>query len=124
MKGMPMTARAATYLRIEDLGDVLVIRFAGPKVHLNEENTPAIAGELFALADAFAGYAFQVDLDNVPFVSTPGLTMLLQFRKRVQAAAGQLRLANLQAQVAEVFRVTHLDSVFDLQTPECSTALT
>jgi anti-sigma B factor antagonist len=118
-----MTSQAAHYLTTEDLGGVLVIHFAGPKVVLNEENTPAIAAELFRLADCFAGYDLLVDLDHVPFVSTPGLTMLLQLHKRVQAAGRNLRLANLQPHIAEVFQVTRLDSVFDLRTPECSAAL-
>src|SRR5262249_8524881 len=112
------------YLTAEDQGEILVIHFAGPQVPLNEENTPAIARELFRLADAFAGRAFQIDLDKEPFVSTPSLTMLLQFLKRDQSAEGQVHLINLQPHIAEVFQVTRLDSVFDLQLPKCSAALT
>jgi anti-sigma B factor antagonist len=118
-----MKSLAAHYLTTEDLGEVLVIHFTGHKVSLNQENTSAIAGELFRLADAFAGHDILVDLDHVPTVSTPGLTMLLQLRKRVQAAGRRLRLDNLQPHIAEVFQVTGLDRVFDIRTPECSAAL-
>jgi len=118
-----MKAQATHYLTAEDQGEILVIHFVGPRVPLNEENTPAIARELFRFADAFAGRAFRVELDNVPFVSTPGLTMLLQFRKRVQASQGQVHLTNLQPHIAEVFQVTGLESVFDLQLPKCSASL-
>jgi anti-sigma B factor antagonist len=117
-----MAARSANHVGIEHLGELLVIRFTGPKIVLNDETVPTIATELLALADAFAGSAFLIDLVNVPFVSTPGLTLLLQFRKRVQSAGGQVRLANFQPRIEEVFRVTGLDKVFNLEAPEWSAA--
>jgi anti-anti-sigma factor len=111
-----MSVPTAQDLATDDLGDMVLVRFTGPPVNLNEENKSAMARQLSGLAEVFAGRPLVLDLENVSFVSTSGLTMLLQFRKRVQAAGGRLRLANLQRHVREVFEITHLDSVFDLQT--------
>jgi anti-anti-sigma factor len=59
-----------------------------------------------------------VDLADVSFLSSSGLRALLLIRKELMTHGGELRLANLQPQVHEVFALTGFTQVFAIHANE------
>jgi anti-sigma B factor antagonist len=53
-----------------------------------------------------------VDLDDVTFMDSTGLGVLVGRLKRVRGQAGSLRLVCTQERVLKVFKITGLDKVF------------
>lgn len=56
-----------------------------------------------------------LDLSHVSLVDAHGLGVLLQLREQAQAKGVQLELMNVGNHLREVFRMTHLDSVFPIR---------
>ena len=64
-----------------------------------------------------------IDLLAVDFIESTGLGALIGGRRRAQALDGSLALVCADAQVLKVFRITGLDTVFDIHdTVEAATA--
>jgi len=57
-----------------------------------------------------------LDLSRVALVDAHGLGVLLQLREQAQAKGIQLQLMNVGNQLRELFRMTRLDSVFQIRT--------
>jgi anti-sigma B factor antagonist len=55
-----------------------------------------------------------LDLKEVPFISTPGIGLLLELQKFARLRGGQLKLHAVQPRVAEVIRRTQLDRVLHM----------
>ncbi len=58
---------------------------------------------------------FALDLKEVKFVDSAGLSTLVRFLKRVRGEGGELHLAGLQSAVKRTFELTRLDRSFDIQ---------
>jgi anti-sigma B factor antagonist len=56
-----------------------------------------------------------IDLAKVGFVNSSGLATLVRYYKRAHSNCGDISLAALQPPVRQVFQLTRLDRVFDLQ---------
>lgn len=55
-----------------------------------------------------------IDFANVTNMSSSALGMLITLHKRVKDAYGVLRLCNIQPTIAEVFKITRLDEIFQI----------
>ena len=55
-----------------------------------------------------------VDLENVSFVASSGLRVLLKHAQRLQAGGGELRLCSANATVADVFQMSGFDSILSV----------
>lgn len=55
-----------------------------------------------------------LDMSDVIFVDSTGLSALIRVRSRVLAEGGSIDLAGAQANVAKVFEITNLTEVFSL----------
>ena len=67
-----------------------------------------------------------LDLSRVALVDAHGLGVLLQLREQARARGVQLELMNVGNHLRELFRMTHLDSVFPIRSgveffPLCET---
>jgi anti-sigma B factor antagonist len=56
-----------------------------------------------------------IDLAKVSFVNSSGLATLVCYYKRAHSNCGDISLAALQPPVRQVFQLTRLDRIFDLQ---------
>jgi anti-sigma B factor antagonist len=61
-----------------------------------------------------------VDFDRVAYLSSSALGMLIGLQRRVLQRKGQMKLAGIDPEVMEVFRITKLDTVFDIYKDEPS----
>ena len=55
-----------------------------------------------------------VDLDDVGFLDSTGLGVLVGVLKRARTEGGEVRIVCTQPRVLKVFEITRLDSAFDL----------
>lgn len=58
---------------------------------------------------------FVLDLAQVKFVDSAGLSTLVRYLKRTRGEGGELHLAGLQGAVRRTFELTRLDRSFDIQ---------
>jgi anti-sigma B factor antagonist len=105
-------------VKSEQIDDVLVIELP-PR--LDAVGVAALEGEL---AETIASHRGKVlaDMSQVNFVASLALRMLLTSLKSVQPLGGDLRLAGLQPQIAEVFRKSRFDTLFKIY-PDRESAL-
>ena len=94
--------------------DTTLIHFTKPQVALTEVNAAALTKLLHRLAELVHGRRLVLDCSNVTLVSAAGLA-LSPAHKALQANGRCLALRNLNEAVYEVFAVTALTSLFDVQ---------
>lgn len=56
-----------------------------------------------------------LDCEKMPFISSSGLRLFLKIRKEVEAKGGKMLLKSVCSDVMQVFKMTKLDSVFEIQ---------
>ena len=59
-----------------------------------------------------------ITFKGVDHLSSTALSELIKIRSRIMAKGGQLRLSDIQPQILEVFRITRLDSMFQIHATE------
>jgi anti-sigma B factor antagonist len=104
-------------VNVERIDDVLVIELPA---RLDAVGVAAIENKL---AETVTGHRGKVlaDMSQVTFVASLALRMLLTNLKAVQPG-GDLRLAGLQPQIAEIFRKSRFDTLFKIY-PDRESAL-
>jgi anti-sigma B factor antagonist len=80
-----------------------------------EPNLPATSDQLFQLIATLGRRPLYLDFVKVQWLTSTGLGMLVALLKRVRAVGGRLSLHNLSPMVYEIFEVTQLIKVFDIQ---------
>ncbi len=94
----------------EQIDDVLVIELPS---RLDAVGVAAIESKLAETVSAHKGKVL-ADMSQVTFVASLALRMLLTNLKAVQPLGGDLRLAGLQPQIAEIFRKSRFDTLFKI----------
>jgi len=78
-----------------------------------------VVGETDALHDAVqtlpSADSVVLDLSHVSLVDAHGLGMLLQLRAELEAKDTRFELMNVSSQLRELFRITRLDTVFQIR---------
>lgn len=104
-------------LEVEDIGDVCVVNFTDRKI-LDEQNIQAIGEQLFSLVDEHQRKKILLNFSNVEYLSSAALAKLITLNKKLQQAGGRLILCNIDPQIYEVFEITKLNKLFNIQTEE------
>src|SRR5437870_13531376 len=104
-------------LEVEDIGDVTVVSFTDRKI-LDEQNIQAIGEQLFSLVDEMGRRKVLLNFANVEYLSSAALAKLITLNKKLQQAGGRLILCNIDPQIYEVFEITKLNKLFDIQAEE------
>ena len=55
-----------------------------------------------------------LDCEKMPFISSSGLRIFLKIRKEAEAKGGKMQLKNVCPDVMQVFKMTKLDSIFEI----------
>ncbi|HMQ32004.1 MAG TPA: STAS domain-containing protein [Chloroflexaceae bacterium] len=105
-------------MNVEQIDDVLVIELPA---RLDAVGVAALEGQLAEAAAAHRGKVL-ADMSQVTFVASLALRMLLTTQKAVEPLGGDLRLAALQPQIAEIFRKSRFDTLFRIY-PDRESAL-
>jgi anti-sigma B factor antagonist len=104
-------------LEVEDIGDVTVVNFTDRKI-LDEQNIQVIGEQLFSLVDEAGRRKILLNFGNVEYLSSAALGKLITLNKKLQAAGGRLILCNIDPQIYEVFEITKLNKLFNIQKEE------
>ena len=87
------------------------------KGELDVATAPGLLRRLDERIDADPGALLVLDFEEVSFVDSTGLGMLVSANRRARAAGGELAVRNLRPNVRRVFEMTGLDKVLLLPVP-------
>ncbi|MGF1581785.1 MAG: STAS domain-containing protein [Gemmataceae bacterium] len=104
-------------LEVEDSGEVTVVNFVDKKI-LDEQNIQTIGDQLFQLVDKLGRTKLLLNFGNVEYLSSAALGKLITLNRKVNNARGQLILCNISEQIYEVFEITKLNKVFQIEKSE------
>jgi len=93
----------------KNIGNVSLLNLDG-NVVVGETDTLRDAVQTLPSTDSVI-----LDLSHVSLVDAHGLGMLLQLREQAQAKDMRFELMNVSNQLREVFRITRLDTVFQIR---------
>ena len=104
-------------LEVEDYGDITVVNFIDRKI-LDEQNIQKIGEDLFSLVDELGRKKILLNFSNVEYLSSAALGKFITLNKKVQQAGGKLVMCNINPDILEVFEITRLDRLFNIQRDE------
>lgn len=82
---------------------------------LDEGRLQQLEQELDAAIDASSETRVVLDFSKVQFMSSSALGKLLKTQKKVTGYKAKMKLAGVSAEIQEVFKITRLDKVFDIE---------
>jgi anti-anti-sigma factor len=94
---------------------VTVVHFAGGQASLDEFTVGCIREQLYSLVEGQDGAHLLVDFGNVSFAGSEALGVMVGLHKRLLAKGRRLMLRDLRPLIHELFLVTRLDRLIDLQ---------
>ena len=97
-------------LSVTDRGGVKLVRLRSAAI-LSEEDVESLGTGLLALTEV-PGRRVVLSFLGVHHLTSLVLGKLLQVNKRLAESGGELRLADIDPRLYEVFAITHLDRLF------------
>jgi anti-sigma B factor antagonist len=93
--------------------DIKVIAFRPTQI-LDALQIERMGADLKGIVDTDDVSRYIFDFSNVTYLSSSALGMLIGLQRRVVQNEGELKLAGIHPDIMEVFRITKLDTVFDI----------
>ncbi|MHC5005157.1 MAG: STAS domain-containing protein [Planctomycetota bacterium] len=81
---------------------------------LDEANIQQIGDEINAIVDGQDTPKVLISFENVDHLSSAALGTLITINNKVRGKDGELRLANIDRQIYEVFLITKLNKLFQI----------
>ncbi len=103
----------ASRIRVEEHEGVLRIEFLDRNI-LDEANIQQIGEEISQLVDVQTRPKVLISFENVDHLSSAALGTLITINNKIRGKDGQLRLANIDPQIYEVFVITKLNKLFQI----------
>lgn len=103
------------HLNIRNSGGVRLVQFAERKI-LDELAITEIGEELDELVNGVERIKLLLSFKGVEHLSSAALGVLISLNRKVTEKNGQLRLADISAQIFEVFKITRLNKLFSIHT--------
>ena len=104
---------AASRLKVVDSDGIIKIEFVDRNI-LDEANIQQIGDEIGRIIDAQPQPKVLISFDNVDHLSSAALGTLITINNKIRGKDGQLRLANIDKQIYEVFVITKLNKLFQI----------
>jgi len=79
-----------------------------------QQDLDALSAEVLGFIDSHPGVPFVLDFRHVRYLSSAVLGELVAIHKSVQEKKGTLRLCHLQPKIKELFEVTRLHELIDI----------
>ena len=106
-------------LKLSEIGDVTVVRFVDRRI-IDESVIQDLGAELFSLVEKDKRESLLLSFENVEFLSSAALGKLITLDRKVKAQGGKLKLTSIRPEIYEVFTITKLDQLFDINDSEAS----
>lgn len=101
-------------LNVRKEGDVCLVEFRDRKI-LEELQIQRLGERLGEIVEGEPVPRILLDFSQVEYLSSAALGVLITLRNRVTSQQGRLVLANIHPQILEVFKITRLDRLFNIQ---------
>jgi anti-anti-sigma factor len=102
-----------TRIRVKRHESITKIEFIDRNI-LDEANIRMIGEEIGAVIDSADMPKLLISFANVEHLSSAALGELLKVKNRINGKSGQLRLADIDAQIYDVFVITRLNQLFSI----------
>ncbi len=106
-------ASSESRLRITERNTVTCVEFIDRNI-LDEMNVQAISDEIGGLIDGADSPRMLISFANVDHLTSAALGALITIRNKVKGKEGELRLADIDPQIYEVFEITRLTGLFNI----------
>ncbi len=104
---------SSSRLTIDQADGITTVAFQDRNI-LEEANIQLIGDEISALVEASDNPKLLINFASVEHLSSAALGTLITINNRIRAKGGQLRLANIDPQIHEVFVITKLNKLFHI----------
>ena len=108
-----MPPSSPSRLRVKQQKDVTQVEFIDRNI-LDESNIQQIGEEIGELVEAAPSPRLLISFSNVDHLSSAALGTMITINNKIKVKKGQLRLANIDPQIFEVFKITKLDKLFQI----------
>ena len=108
-----MPTSGPSRLRVKQHKDVTQVEFIDRNI-LDESNIQQIGDEIGDLVDSAPSPKLLISFSNVDHLSSAALGTMITINNKIKIKRGQLRLANIDPQIYEVFKITKLDKLFQI----------
>ena len=106
-------AATKSLLRITQDDGITLIEFIDRNI-LDEANIQQIGDEIGKLVDEASQPKMLISFENVDHLSSAALGTLITINNKIRNKDGQLRLANIDPRIYEVFVITKLNRLFQI----------
>ena len=106
-------AAQASRLKVSKIGEITQVEFVDRNI-LDESNIQQIGDELASIIDEVPTPRILIRFGNVEHLSSAALGALITVNNRIKGKEGELRLAEIDPQIREVFKITKLDKIFQI----------
>ena len=107
-----MNPPSSSTLLIQRMGDVRIVEFTDTAI-LDQGRIEQIHQELQAMTQIGVPKLI-LSFENVQYISSAMLGVLMSTNKQAKAAGGELRLAAINTEIHEVFKLTRLDRMLKI----------
>ena len=104
---------AASRLRVAERDGITCVEFIDRNI-LDEANIQRIGEEIGQLIDAQPQPRLLISFQNVDHLSSAALGTLITINNKIKGKDGQLRLADIDSQIYEIFVITKLNKLFKI----------
>lgn len=111
------------HIDVREVGDVTVVRFRDRKI-IEDATVQRLGQELFDLVDREQRKKLLIDYLSVVYQCAAFLGKMITLDKKVKAIGGVLKLCNIPPEIYEVFEITKLSKLFDVQVSEADALAT
>lgn len=98
--------------------NVIIDKSQPVRVQLQGRLDTAAAAEVtpdFAQLNELAAYSIVIDCEQLDYISSSGLRLLLSLRKEVAAKGGHLKIQHIHDDILQVFKMTGFVNLFDME---------
>ncbi len=106
-------ASTTTHIRVHEQDGVKRIEFVERNI-LDEANIQQIGEEIGRVVDSQNPPKVLISFQNVDHLSSAALGTLITINNKIKGKDGQLRLAEIDPQIYEVFVITKLNKLFQI----------
>lgn len=104
---------AASRLRVLEQKGIVTIEFIDRNI-LDEANIKQIGEEISQIVDAQVQPKILISFANVDHLSSSALGTLITINNKITSKDGQLRLADIDEQIHQIFVITKLNRLFQI----------
>ncbi|WP_165226734.1 STAS domain-containing protein [Aquisphaera insulae] len=109
----------STTFTAREAGDALVLHFDS-SAGLNDFRSSSLRDSIYAVVQQRETPLIVLDLDQIDYLSSSGVAILVGLKRRIDTRGGKLALFNVQPVVSDLLKVMKLDRYFPITEDEAS----